>query len=158
MTECEKISRELKALAKSAQDDSASAEALQAIAFATHVAGSNSSLLFERGRLYDVYSARRNERLKRKMEETADEEAPARHDSAADAEVAGKRRSTRRMDSVRKSAPEYFPVVDRTPSMRSSLRSSTKEGKTSSVLIRSAVEYNAEEGRRAPPAQAGRKK
>ncbi|MQM18929.1 hypothetical protein Taro_051929 [Colocasia esculenta] len=149
-TEYEKISRELKAREKRAEDDFPNGDALRAIAVSAQAAGLRSIPLFERGRLYEVYSARRNERLKRKMEETFEEEAeaaPARR-SAVDAEVAVKRRSTTRTNSLRMSAPEGLPAVGRTPSLRSSLRSSTRENKMASVL-RSAVKYADEEGRRA---------
>uniref|UniRef100_A0A1D1YLV1 Hyccin n=1 Tax=Anthurium amnicola TaxID=1678845 RepID=A0A1D1YLV1_9ARAE len=153
LIEYEKISRELRDLTKRGEDDFTNADALEAIAFRTHLAGRNSSPLFERGRLYEVYSARRNERLKRKMEYTV-EEVPARHFAAADAEM-GKRRSTRSVEDVRKSVPENLLVGRAAPSsLRSSLRSSSKETKMSCVL-RSAVKYNAQ-GERRPSVQFNR--
>lgn len=101
------------------------------------------SPLFERGRLYDLYSARRNERLKRKHGFPAgEEEAEA---MAADPCVAvelSKRRGAKKMtgaESVRRSMPAAadFSAAGRaatsTLGLRSSLRSSKEMKKTSAA-------------------------
>uniref|UniRef100_A0A0E0LKG1 Uncharacterized protein n=1 Tax=Oryza punctata TaxID=4537 RepID=A0A0E0LKG1_ORYPU len=99
------------------------------------------SPLFERGRLYDLYSARRNERLKRKHGfPVGEEEAEA---MAADPCVAvelSKRRGAKKMtgaESVRRSMPAAdFAAASRATStlgLRSSLRSSKEMKKASAA-------------------------
>lgn len=92
----------------------------------------NRSPLFERGRFYEEYSARRNERLKRKKGEAGDE-TKAGYDLGVRVESA-KRRDTnsKRFESLRKTVP-CTPMTERTQAPSSSrylLRSSTiKENK-----------------------------
>nr|XP_018676005.1 PREDICTED: uncharacterized protein LOC103970132 isoform X1 [Musa acuminata subsp. malaccensis] len=82
---------------------------------------SNGSPLFERGRFYQLYSARRNERLKRKKGEIWGEEAVA-EDPGVAVELA-KRRVSKKAEGVRKSMPADFSA-SRVSSLRSSLRCS----------------------------------
>lgn len=63
--------------------------------------------MFERGRMYDLYSARRNDRLKRKMGEVGDD---AESENPAAAVELGKRRSQKKAESLRKSVPADFSV------------------------------------------------
>lgn len=81
--------------------------------------------LFERGRMYDEYSARRNERLKRKKGEVEEERSV--NDSGVSALEFGKRRNAKKMESVRKSVPANFSI-GRREGLRSSVRIS-KENK-----------------------------
>ena len=90
--------------------------------------GPNSTPLFERGRFYDEYSARRNERLKRKKGETgALGKTPYKLGVTAEST---KRRDSKskKFDSLRKSVPAALSV-DRSENPRYLLRSSTKENK-----------------------------
>lgn len=91
----------------------------------TAAVNANSSPLFERGKMYDVYSARRNERLKRKKGEAEEERTV--HDSGVSAVEFGKRRNVKKVESVRKSVPANFSVCRR-EGLRSSVRIS-KENK-----------------------------
>ncbi|XXG71878.1 hypothetical protein AAC387_Pa07g1105 [Persea americana] len=84
----------------------------------TYASGTYYSPLFERGRMYEVYSARRNERLKRKKRETEEERYV--HASGAPVE-SGKRRIVKKVESVRKSAPASFSIGHR-EGLRSSAR------------------------------------
>ncbi|KAJ8762354.1 hypothetical protein K2173_007512 [Erythroxylum novogranatense] len=86
----------------------------------------NSSPLFERGRFYDVYSARRNERLKRKKGETGDE-GKTPHKLGVTLE-SSKKRGSKKLESLRKSVSAAYSVeISETP--RYSLRSMSKENK-----------------------------
>lgn len=85
----------------------------------------NCSPLFERGRMYDEYSARRNERLKRKKGEVEEERSV--NDSGVSALEFGKRRNAKKTESVRKSVPANFSI-GRREGLRSSVRIS-KENK-----------------------------
>lgn len=89
---------------------------------------SNRSPLFERGRFYEEYSARRNERLKRKK--TGDEKKPTAYDLGVRVQSA-KRRDTKKFESVRRTMP-CTPLTEKreAPSSRYSLRSAaSKENK-----------------------------
>ncbi|XP_072982925.1 uncharacterized protein [Typha latifolia] len=66
------------------------------------VLGTETSPLFERGRLYELYSARRNERLKRKKRETAEEKVAQEPPVAVEL---AKRRNWKNAEGVRRSAP-----------------------------------------------------
>lgn len=85
------------------------------------------SPLFERGRLYDLYSARRNERLKRKMVECSEAAAAvAVTEDPAVAVVLAKRRLSKKAESARKSVLAHFPR-SRGSSSRSAAVGSSKE-------------------------------
>ncbi|XP_042479144.1 uncharacterized protein LOC122060056 [Macadamia integrifolia] len=117
------ISCELRALAKMVENEFGNREAGNTD-FST-IACPNPSLLFERGRFYDEYSARRNERLKRKKCGETEEDSRR---SVCDLDVAlesGKRRDSKKYEKLRKSVPANFSIGGiETP--RYSLRSSTK--------------------------------
>ncbi|XP_020093373.1 uncharacterized protein LOC109713630 [Ananas comosus] len=118
------ISSELQALAKRAKkEESCDAEQQQPVIGGNLTTASvtcNASLLFERGRFYEIYSLRRNERLKRKKAEIS-EEAIAQDPNVA-VELS-KKRNAKKAESVRKSVPPDFSV-SRVGSLRSSVRSS----------------------------------
>ncbi|GFP98547.1 hypothetical protein PHJA_001998600 [Phtheirospermum japonicum] len=127
------ISYELQALAKMVHQELGPGDDTSMV----DVGGIQRSPLFERGRFYDEYSARRNERLKRKKgSETAYEKKPS-YDLGVRVEPAKKRvESANKFDGRRKSmvvAVAATPVAERrearTP--RYSLRSSAaaKENK-----------------------------
>ncbi|XP_074590603.1 uncharacterized protein LOC141846453 [Curcuma longa] len=83
------------------------------------------SPLFERGRLYDLYSARRNERLERKMVECSEPVAVVTEDPAV-AVVLAKRRLSKKAESARKSVLAHFSG-SRGSSSRSAAVGSSKE-------------------------------
>ncbi|EHA8587951.1 hypothetical protein COCNU_scaffold003683G000020 [Cocos nucifera] len=114
------ISSELMALAERAKEEFGSNDDLGGT-FSSSIACS-SSPMFERGRFYELYSARRNERLKRKKEET-EEDVMIAQDPGIAIELA-KRRSSKKVDGMRKSAPADFSS---SRVLRSSVRSSSKE-------------------------------
>ncbi|XP_008789368.2 uncharacterized protein LOC103706881 [Phoenix dactylifera] len=117
------ISSELMALAERAKEEFGSNGDLGG-AVTSSIACSRSPM-FERGRFYELYSARRNARLKRKKEEIA-EEAIAQDPSIA-IELA-KRRSSKKVESERKSVPADFSS---SRVLRSSVRSSKEMKKPS---------------------------
>ncbi|KAF5178618.1 hypothetical protein FRX31_031795 [Thalictrum thalictroides] len=87
------------------------------------------SVVYERGRFYEEYSARRNERLKRKKGVTGQEKKSSPYSLGVTFE-SGKKRESKKLDSLRKSVPANFSVSQTTESApRYSLRSSTKENK-----------------------------
>lgn len=98
----------------------------------TATASTNCSSLFERGRMYDEYSARRNERLKRKKGETEEERSV--HDSGVPAVEFVKRRNAKKTESVRKSVPANF-AIGRRDGLRSSVRISNESKKPVSSVI-----------------------
>ncbi|KAH6759057.1 hypothetical protein C2S51_019292 [Perilla frutescens var. frutescens] len=98
------------------------------------VLGGQGSPLFERGRFYDEYCARRNERLKRRKGEVEGYEKKPAYDLGVRVESAKKRGEASKFDSRRKAAvaaAAATPVAERrearTP--RYSLRSTSKENK-----------------------------
>ncbi|KAL6509844.1 hypothetical protein OROGR_022332 [Orobanche gracilis] len=136
--EYQAISCELMALAKmvhqelGAKDDTTMTDASALIS-------PRKSPLFERGKFYDEYAARRNERLKRKKGETEYEKKPS-YDLGVRVESA-KKREPGRFDGLKKAAvaaSTMTPVAERraarTP--RYSLRSCTnKENKKPPVPV-----------------------
>ncbi|XP_057468967.1 uncharacterized protein LOC130758153 [Actinidia eriantha] len=118
------ISCELRALAKMVEDEFGNAGS-GTVGFG-NTSGVVSSPLFERGRFYDEYSARRNERLKRKKGETEDEKTA--YDLGVKFESA-KRRDSKRVDGLRKFVSSTPVMEDRRENPRYLLRSMTKENK-----------------------------
>ncbi|KAL0313901.1 UNVERIFIED_CONTAM: hypothetical protein Sangu_2234500 [Sesamum angustifolium] len=120
------ISCELRALAKMVQQELGNKDETT---FDGGVLGAQRSPLFERGRFYDEYSARRNERLKRKkgeMEKKPGYDLGVRVESAM--KVGGRRKA---------SVAAATPVADRreAPTPRYSLRSGArKENKKPPVM------------------------
>lgn len=120
------ISCELKALAKIVRNELGNGNP-ENLGF-PNTFGANSMTLFERGRLYDEYSARRNERLKRKKCETGDS-GKTPYKLGVTAEPAKRRDSkSKKLESLRKSVPAALSV-HRSENPRYLLRSSTKENK-----------------------------
>ncbi|CAL5205529.1 unnamed protein product [Lathyrus oleraceus] len=102
----------------------------------TDSCNAKSGVLFQRGRLYDEYSARRNERLKRKQEITVNEvnttsikppKVPPSHRALGVNVESGKKINTaRKLGSLRKSvSAAYSAEVSETP--RYMLRSRSKD-------------------------------
>lgn len=92
---------------------------------------SNKSPLFERGRFYEMYSAKRNERLKRKLGIETDDISFKKYSNEYElVPTIGAKRQSKRLESGRKSIAVDF-LVDRNQirGSRYSLRSSTKENK-----------------------------
>lgn len=88
----------------------------------------NSSALFERGRFYDEYSARRNERLKRKKAESvADIKTP--YNLGVTVESSKRYNSKKHVESLRKSVAAAYSVERSEATPRYLLRSMTKENK-----------------------------
>ncbi|GFZ10523.1 hypothetical protein Acr_21g0011220 [Actinidia rufa] len=119
------ISCELRALAKMVEDEFGNASSGN-VGFG-NTSGVVLSPLFERGRFYDEYSARRNERLKRKKGETEDEKKTA-YDLGVKVESA-KRRDSKIVDGLRKFVSSTPVMEDRRENPRYLLRSMTKENK-----------------------------
>jgi hypothetical protein len=95
---------------------------------------SNTSPLFERGRLYDLYSARRNERLrKRQLELLEDTEAVKVIQNPAVAVELGKRKTSKKNESARKSISGDF--VSRIPTLRSAVRTSKEMKKNTTSMV-----------------------
>ncbi|XP_059636431.1 uncharacterized protein LOC132278616 [Cornus florida] len=115
------ISCELQALAKMVQSEFGN-PSLGIAGFADPV----STPLFERGRFYDEYSARRNERLKRKKGDTGDEKKSSVYDLGVKVGSVAKRRDSKRFEGLRQSVPST-PVTERSENPRYLLRSSTRK-------------------------------
>ncbi|XP_058098532.1 uncharacterized protein LOC131243307 [Magnolia sinica] len=126
--EFQSVSCDLRALAKMVEDELGH-NILPTAFMATNT---HSSPLFERGRLYNEYSARRNERLKRKKMEAEEEKTSAVHDTGVLAVECGKRRNAKKTETVRKSVPANFSV-----GRREGLRSSTRISKETKKPIAS---------------------
>ncbi|ESW08010.1 hypothetical protein PHAVU_009G010900 [Phaseolus vulgaris] len=127
------ISCELRALAKMVGDE---------VSHANMEAGGNScgvrsGVLFERGKFYDEYSARRNERLMRKRSVTVVDEGKVKPIRVLGVSVeSGKKNSVRKNGSLRKSiSAAYSAGVSETP--RYMLRSMTKENKKPPLATKS---------------------
>lgn len=88
------------------------------------------SPLFERGRFYEEYSARRNERLKRKKGgDTGDEKKPV-YDLGVRVESSKKRGESKMFQSARKAVVASTPIAERRETPRYFLRSAaSKENK-----------------------------
>lgn len=94
---------------------------------------STNSPLFERGRLYDLYSARRNERLRRRQLELLEEtEAVKVIQNPLVAVELAKRKTSKKNESARKSISGDF--VSRIPTLRSSVRTSKEMKKSTASL------------------------
>ncbi|KAJ3678655.1 hypothetical protein LUZ60_002458 [Juncus effusus] len=91
---------------------------------ARNYSDSNSTPLFERGRFYDLYSARRNERLKKRQMELMDEsEVAIVSQNPAIAVELQKKKNLKRNESARNSISGEISV-SRIPNLSSSLRNS----------------------------------
>lgn len=93
------------------------------------LASNDSGFMFERGRFYEEYSARRNERLKRKKGREAGEPRKTAYDLGVTME-SSKKRDPKKLEILRKSvAVAYSAERDNKTLRRYMLRSSTKENK-----------------------------
>ncbi|XP_028765075.1 uncharacterized protein LOC114723094 [Neltuma alba] len=117
------ISCELRALTKMVREELGKTDS-ENIAFANSF-GVNSGTLFERGRFYDEYSAKRNERLKRKKT-GAYSKAPAYNLGVA--VESAKKSSSKKLESLRKSVSATCSM-ERPEAPRYMLRSMTKGNK-----------------------------
>ncbi|KAF2310206.1 hypothetical protein GH714_007208 [Hevea brasiliensis] len=124
------ISWELRALARMVKDEFGNGNLNGA--GMTNSVSANSSPLFERGRFYEVYSARRNERLKRKKGET-EEEGKTTYNLGVTVE-SSKKRDSKKLESLRKSVSAAYSV-ERTENPRYSLRSLSKENKKPPLAV-----------------------
>ncbi|KDP36798.1 hypothetical protein JCGZ_08089 [Jatropha curcas] len=118
------MSCELRALARMVQDELGNASSTSV--GLSNNSSTNSSPLFERGRFYEVYSARRNERLKRKKGETEEEGKTPYHLGVT--VESSKKRDSKKLESLRKSVSAAYSV-ERSANPRYSLRSLSKENK-----------------------------
>ncbi|KAJ6336682.1 hypothetical protein OIU76_006538 [Salix suchowensis] len=122
--EYQSVSWELRALAKMAGGEFGDGESRNG--GAGRSLSANSSPLFERGRYYEEYSARRNERLKRKKGDKGDEvKTPCNLGVTVES---SKRRDSKRLESLRKSVSAAYSV-ERNENPRYMLRSMNKENK-----------------------------
>lgn len=123
------ISCELQALSKMVQDELGGGKMDNnnniIAGLGTELSCGNSSSLFERGRFYEVYSARRNERLKRKKNESGDR-LKTPYNLGVTVEVS-KRRESKKLGSLKKSVSTAYSVERTEP--RYLLRSMSKESK-----------------------------
>lgn len=131
------ISCELRALARMVQDELGNEEANNG-GFATALRP-NTGPLFERGRFYEEYSARRNERLKRKKGQSGDEGKTV-YNLGVTVESA-KRSSSRKLESLRKSISAAYSVerTSEPPTSRYLLRSMSKENKKPPLADKSVI-------------------
>ncbi|XVE69616.1 hypothetical protein DITRI_Ditri10aG0004400 [Diplodiscus trichospermus] len=121
------ISCELRALARMVRDELGHGETENS-SFGEASLSTNCTPLFERGRFYDEYSARRNERLRKKKCETGFE-SKTTYNLGVTVE-SSKRRESKKLESLRKSVSAAYSVERseiQTP--RYLLRSMTKENK-----------------------------
>ncbi|GLT99991.1 hypothetical protein SLE2022_173920 [Rubroshorea leprosula] len=119
------ISCELRELAKKVRDELGGGESENAMA-AVNSLSANTTPLFERGRFYEEYSARRNERLRRKKGEARDEPKTA-YKLGVTVE-SSKRKNSKKVESLRKPASAAYSV-EKSQHPRYLLRSMTKENK-----------------------------
>ncbi|XP_030522196.2 uncharacterized protein LOC115735210 [Rhodamnia argentea] len=128
------ISCELRALTEMVRDELSNTD--PADSFFTNSLGANTVSVFERGRFYDVYCARRNERLKRKKGGESGEEKKSAYGLGVTVEPA-KRREGKKLESLRKSVCAAYSMERKegTPAPRYLLRSSTKENKKPPLAV-----------------------
>ncbi|XP_022874002.1 uncharacterized protein LOC111392842 [Olea europaea var. sylvestris] len=117
------ISCELRALAKMVRQEFGTSDENMDAEFDNGVLSTNRSPLFERGRFYEEYSARRNERLKRKKGEVEGHKKKPTNNLGVRIESAKKFDSGRRMAVA--ATPMMVQREAATP--RYSLRSSTRK-------------------------------
>lgn len=122
--EYQSISWELRALAKMARGEFGNGESSNG--GVGRSLSAKSSPLFERGRFYEEYSVRRNERLKRMKGDTGNEvKTPCNLGVTIES---SKRRDSKKLESLRKSVSAAY-YVERNENPRYMLRSMNKENK-----------------------------
>ncbi|GMP52190.1 hypothetical protein CsSME_00018104 [Camellia sinensis var. sinensis] len=127
------ISVELQALTKMVQDEFENLGSIN-VGFGNSISATSSSV-FEKGRFYEEYSARRNERLKRKNGEIGDQKKKKTvYDLGVKVESAKKRD----VKGLRKSVLSTpMTTMDRRENQRYFLRSSIKENKKPPLPVNS---------------------
>lgn len=123
------ISCELRALAKKVREELGNGEREEAM----YNPGLSNGALFEKGRFYEEYSARRNDKLKRKKSQTGEEggQKSSCHNLGVTVESA-KRSSSKKLGSLRKSISAAYYSAEKTSTSetpRYMLRSMSKENK-----------------------------
>ncbi|XWS26004.1 hypothetical protein CRYUN_Cryun27aG0116500 [Craigia yunnanensis] len=127
------ISCELRALARMVRDELGNGETENA-GFGETSLSAISTPLFERGRFYDEYTARRNERLKRKKSETGNESKTGQHLGVT--VESSKRRDAKKLESLRKSvSAAYSAERSEIQTPRYLLRSMSKENKKPPLAV-----------------------
>ncbi|XVF35836.1 hypothetical protein REPUB_Repub19eG0005300 [Reevesia pubescens] len=127
------ISCDLRALARMVRDELGNGETKKA-GFGETSLSINSTPLFERGRFYDEYSARRNDRLKRKKGETGTESKTVHHLGVT--VESSKRRDSKKLESLRKSVSAAYSIErNETQTPRYLLRSMSKENKKPPLAV-----------------------
>lgn len=114
---------------------------------------------FERGKFYEEYSARRNERLRKRKGETPDERK-TKHCLGVTVESAKRRGDSKKLEQgLRKSMPAgtFSAEQSKIPIPRYSLRSSTKENKKPPLSTLKLEEYSQAGGSRKTRSRVGRK-
>ncbi|KAL4333116.1 hypothetical protein GQ457_07G027630 [Hibiscus cannabinus] len=120
------ISSELRALARMVKCEIGKGETEKAGFDETNV-GANSTTLFERGRFYEEYSARRNERLSRRRGETGTESKGGHRLGLGVTIESSKRRESKKHESLKKSVCTAYSVErNEIQAPRYSLRSMSK--------------------------------
>lgn len=117
------ISCELRALAKMVQDEFGDGE-IRNREFGVSLS-TNSTPMFERGRFYEEYSARRNERLKRKKSQIVDEGKTTQYKLGVTSQSA-KRSSAKKVGILKKSISAAYSVERTNETPRYMLRSMKK--------------------------------
>ncbi|KAJ7957964.1 FACT complex subunit like [Quillaja saponaria] len=121
------ISCELRTLAKMVRNGLGNGDVDDPKAKVADSCSLKSSPLFARGRFYNEYSARRNERLKSKKGAAGDDGKTTVYSLCVSVE-SSKRSSSRKLESLRKSVSAAYSV-DRNETPRYMLRSMSKENK-----------------------------
>ena len=114
------ISNELRALSKMVQDE------LGAMNTKNYSSSVTTKSAFERGRFYDEYTARRNERLRKKQSGNNTEEPKTAYKLGVKVETAKKKEYKKKTESMRKTVAANYSV-ERNLNSRYSLRSSVKK-------------------------------
>lgn len=123
------ISCELRALAKMVSNEFGNEDGDKPGGFGKSLSA-NSSPLFERGKFYEEYSARRNERLKRKYGGTGEEfKSGFKQKLGVAVESAKSGSGTRKLENLRKSVSAAYSVERTSETPRYILRSMSKENK-----------------------------
>ncbi|XVE56274.1 hypothetical protein DITRI_Ditri03aG0225400 [Diplodiscus trichospermus] len=131
------ISCELQGLARMVKDQFGNGETENA-GFGETTLSTNSTHLFERGRFYNEYSVRRNEKLKRKKGERGNESNTG-HNLGVTIE-SSKRRDSKKLESLRKSVcTAYSAERSETQTPRYMLRSMSNENKKPPLAVNNYV-------------------
>jgi hypothetical protein len=129
------ISCELRALTKKVREEFGDGDSDNA--GISNSFSASSSTLFERGRFYEEYCAKRNERLKRKKNDTGDGRKSV-YNLGVTVESAKKSTSTKKLETLRKSVSAAYTVErSEAPTPRYMLRSMRKENKKPPLAVTS---------------------